>query len=306
MILSKRINDVALKTVCKPRAISFVDYIKDLDKRKPLQHSYPADLVAKHHDQLNQLPPYVYAGFDPTAKSLHIGNLLILINLIRSQQFGLHPIALIGEFTASIGDPSGKKTERDLLATEVIAQNARNIHEQITRIFFNVSNNNPATIVNNNEWLGKVSLRDFLRECKSMQIGKMLRMKTIKNRLEDGISYTEFSYQTMQAYDWYTLSEKFGCRFQLGGYDQLGHLDFGAHYIKKRAYDQNRQFAAGVCFPILTDSAGNKLGKSEGGGALWLDSQMTSPFHFYQYFAQLHDDKAEELFYCSAYETLTI
>lgn len=127
-------------------------------------------------------------------------------------------------------------------------------------------------------------------------MGKMLRMKTIKSRLDAGLSYTEFSYQTLQAYDWYILSKKYGCRFQLGGYDQLGHLDFGAHYIKKMTSQSGKgAFAAGVCFPILADSTGNKLGKSEGGGALWLDAKKTSPYHFYQFFAQLHDDKAEEL-----------
>lgn len=296
MFLSRTISNIALKTVRKPRANAFLDYIEDLNKRKPLQHSYPADLLIKYKDELNQLPPYVYAGFDPTAESLHIGNLLIIVNLIRCQQFGLHPIALIGEFTASIGDPSGKKTERDLLATDVIAHNAKKVTRQINKIFANASNGpEPPMLVNNNEWLGKISLRDFLRECKYMQIAKMMRMKTIKNRLESGLSFTEFSYQTMQAYDWYTLSEKYGCRFQLGGYDQLGHLDFGAHYIKRKTNKQHNGFAAGVCFPILTDSTGNKLGKSEGGGALWLDSEKTSPFHFYQFFMQLHDDKAEEL-----------
>ncbi|CCD68725.1 Tyrosine--tRNA ligase [Caenorhabditis elegans] len=171
--------------------------------------------------------------------------------------------------------------------------NSRKVTDQICKIFENApGSSEKPIIVNNNDWLGKISLRDFLRECKNMQVGKMLRMNTIKNRLEVGLSYTEFSYQTMQAFDWYTLSEKYGCRFQLGGYDQLGHLDFGAHYIKKM---MNQAFAAGVCFPILTDSTGAKLGKSEGGGALWLDATKTSPFHFYQFFAQLHDDKAEEL-----------
>lgn len=296
MFFSKRISDVAMKTVRTPRATSFLDYIKDLNKRKPLKHSYPTDLLSKYDNDLKQLPPYVYAGFDPTAESLHVGNLLILLNLIRSQQFGLRPIALVGEFTASIGDPSGKKSERDLLASDVIVQNSEKVTKQIQNIFVNASDHTePALIVNNNDWLGKIPLREFLRECKSMQLGKMLRMRAVKNRLEAGLSYTEFSYQTMQAYDWYTLSEKFGCRFQLGGYDQLGHLDFGAHYIKKRSQQKSNQFAAGVCFPILTDSAGNKLGKSEGGGAVWLDPKKTSPFHFYQFFAQLHDDKAEEL-----------
>lgn len=296
MYFSKRIGNVALKTVREPRANSFVDYIRDLSKRKPLQHSYPADLLNNYEAELKQLPPYVYAGFDPTAESLHIGNLLILVNLVRCQQFGLRPIALVGEFTASIGDPSGKKSERDLLGEDIVVHNSKKVTEQIRTIFANTCRKSEAPIIiNNNDWLGKIALRDFLRECKSMQLGKMLRMKTIKSRLETGLSYTEFSYQTMQAYDWYTLSEKFGCRFQLGGYDQLGHLDFGAHYIKKRGNQHSNKFAAGVCFPILTDSAGNKLGKSEGGGALWLDPTKTSPFHFYQFFAQLHDDKAEEL-----------
>uniref|UniRef100_A0A8R1DYT4 Tyrosine--tRNA ligase n=3 Tax=Caenorhabditis japonica TaxID=281687 RepID=A0A8R1DYT4_CAEJA len=298
MFFTKRLGDAALKSVREPRVkYAFVDYVKDLDSRKPLQHSYPADLLTKFDAELKELSPYVYAGFDPTAESLHIGNLLILVNLIRAQNFGIRPIALIGEFTASIGDPSGKKAERDLLAEEIIVHNSKKVTDQIRGIFENATISSEAPIiVNNKDWLGKIALRDFFRQCKHMQMGKMLRMKTIKTRLEAGLSYTEFSYQTLQAYDWNTLSEKFGCRFQLGGYDQLGHLDFGAHYIKKMSSQTGKNpFAAGVCFPILTDSAGNKLGKSEGGGALWLDTKKTSPFHFYQFFAQLHDDKAEEL-----------
>ncbi|CAI5448541.1 unnamed protein product [Caenorhabditis angaria] len=278
------------KSIGKRKLHSFVDYVKDLHARNLLRNSFPSDLGTKFNDELSSLPPYAYAGFDPTAESLHVGNLLILTNLLRVQQFGIQPIALIGGATARIGDPSGRTTERNTISEDIVENNAKSVTNQVLSIFENATDQKPI-IVNNYEWFGNMGMIDYLRNCKKMQLGEMLRMGAVKSRMESGISFTEFSYQTMQAYDWYMLDNKYGCRFQLGGSDQLGHLDFGAHNIKRLT----NHFAAGVCLPLLVDSAGNKLGKSVGGGSLWLDSKKTSPYHFYQYFTQLHDDKAEEL-----------
>ncbi|KAK6009768.1 tyrosine--tRNA ligase, partial [Ostertagia ostertagi] len=239
------------------------------------------------------LPPAVYAGFDPTAQSLHIGNLLIVVNLLRSAQFGVRPIAIVGGATAAIGDPSGRSTEREAQDKDQLVENTEAITVQLKNIACNVLKEE-ITVVDNNEWFKEMSMVDYLRNCKQLRVGEMLRMGAIKARLEDsGISFTEFSYQTMQAYDWAMMVKKYDCRFQIGGSDQLGHLDIGAHYIKRTC---EGTFAAGVCLPLVTDSAGNKLGKSEGGGDVWLSAELTSPFHFYQFLRQLHDTEAEQMY----------
>ncbi|VDO68136.1 unnamed protein product [Heligmosomoides polygyrus] len=216
----------------------------------------------------------IYAGFDPTAESLHIGNLLIVVNLLRSAQFGVRPIAVVGGATAAVGDPSGRSTEREEQDKDSLMKNTKAIKDQT---------------------IHSMSMVDYLRSCKQFRVGEMLRMGAVKAHLSEqggGISFTEFSYQTMQAYDWAMLLKKYDCRFQIGGSDQLGHLDVGAHYIKRTT----GTFAAGVCLPLVTDSAGNKLGKSVGGGEVWLSAKLTSPFHFYQFLRQLHDTEAEHMY----------
>ncbi|VDL74057.1 unnamed protein product [Nippostrongylus brasiliensis] len=228
------------------------------------------------------------------AESLHIGNLLVVVNLLRSSQFGVRPIAVVGGATAAIGDPSGRSIEREAQSKETLERNTRAIVTQLKRIARNVLEDE-LTVFDNNEWFREMPMVDYLRSCKQLRVGEMLRMGAIKSRLSDGgsgISFTEFSYQTMQALDWATLLKKVDCRFQIGGSDQLGHLDLGAHYIKRTS----GEFVAGVCLPLVTDSAGNKLGKSVGGEQIWLSAERTSPFHFYQFLRQLHDTEAEQMY----------
>ncbi|EYB88583.1 hypothetical protein Y032_0244g3513 [Ancylostoma ceylanicum] len=188
----------------------------------------------------------------------------------------------------------GLLVERDAQDKDVLAENTKSISAQLQRIAQNAIGVE-LVVLDNNEWFSKMSMVDYLRCCKEFRVGEMLRMGAVKSRLADdcgGISFTEFSYQTMQAYDWALLSKKYDCRFQIGGSDQLGHLDIGAHYIKRTC---GGKFAAGVCLPLLTDAAGNKLGKSTG-SSVWLCAEMTSPFHFYQFLRQLHDTEAELMY----------
>ncbi|KIH60381.1 tyrosine--tRNA ligase [Ancylostoma duodenale] len=273
---------------------SVANFFEELKTRGLVRSSYPSNLDTDFSNELRSLPPVAYAGFDPTAKSLHVGNLLVVVNLLRTAHFGIRPIAIVGGATAAIGDPSGRSSERDAQDKDVLAENTKSICAQLQRIAQNALGVE-LTVLDNNEWFSKMSMVDYLRNCKQLRVGEMLRMGAVKSRLADecgGISFTEFSYQTMQAYDWALLSEKYNCRFQIGGSDQLGHLDIGAHYIKRTC---GGKFAAGVCLPLVTDGAGNKLGKSTGGN-VWLCAEMTSPFHFYQFLRQLHDTEAELMY----------
>ncbi|CAD5220760.1 unnamed protein product [Bursaphelenchus okinawaensis] len=277
-----------------------LQYVRDLDRRGLIAQSYPSNILESGTvNTVRALPSALYAGFDATADSLHIGNLLILSNLVRASLFGCKSIALIGGSTALIGDPSGKNEDRKSLAYDAVKENAKNLVKQLAEIGENAKEIYGSfaqlTIVNNNEWLDNMSAIDFLRVGRSFRVGEMMRLGHIKNRLDgNGLSFTEFSYQILQSYDWLVLSRKFDCLFQLGGSDQLGHLDTGAHFIKKIT----GKAAAGVCLPLLTDKNNNKIGKSSAaaGDAVWLNSTKTSPFHLYQYFYQLHDDIAEKYF----------
>nr|CDJ93895.1 Aminoacyl-tRNA synthetase and Proteasome component region PCI domain containing protein [Haemonchus contortus] len=272
---------------------AIADYFMELKTRGLVRLCYPSNLESDFSAELKALPPVVYAGFDPTARSLHIGNLLIVVNLLRSAQFGARPIAIVGGATAAIGDPSGRAAERETQEKEQLMENSKSIIDQLKSISNNVLKEE-ITVVDNNDWFGNMPMVDYLRSCKQMRVGEMLRLRAVKARLEDsGISFTEFSYQTMQAYDWAVMLKKYDCRFQIGGSDQLGHLDLGAHYIKRTC---GGKFAAGVCLPLVTDGAGNKLGKSVGGGDVWLSAELTSPFHFYQFLRQLHDTEAEQMY----------
>ncbi|WKY08521.1 hypothetical protein Q1695_007780 [Nippostrongylus brasiliensis] len=241
------------------------NYYAELKTRGLIRSSYPSNLDSEFANELRSLSPVMYAGFDPTAESLHIGNLLVVVNLLRSSQFGVRPIAVVGGATAAIGDPSGRSIEREAQSKETLERNTRAIITQLKRIAGNVLDDE-LTVFDNNEWF---------RECLDA----------------DGGLFEKF-YQTMQALDWATLLKKVDCRFQIGGSDQLGHLDLGAHYIKRTS----GEFVAGVCLPLVTDSAGNKLGKSVGGEQIWLSAERTSPFHFYQFLRQLHDTEAEQMY----------
>jgi tyrosyl-tRNA synthetase len=227
-----------------------------------------------------------YIGFDPSAPSLHVGNLLTIMGLIRLQQFGHTPIAVAGGGTGLIGDPSGKSSERPLLSKEEITFNIEGIKAQLSRFLDFESKNNPAIMVNNADWLTTTPLTDFLRDIgKHFSVNALIAKESIKRRMEqEGISYTEFSYVLMQSFDYLTLFERYNCILQMGGSDQWGNITAGVDLIRK----VHGKTAHALVYPLLTTSAGEKMGKSVG-GAIWLDPERTSPYRFYQYLFNTDD-----------------
>ena len=230
-------------------------------------------------------PTTVYCGFDPTADSLHVGHLQQIILLRRYQQAGHRPIALCGGFTGMIGDPR-PTTERKLLSHEEVLHNAECIKGQLSR-FLSFEGENAAIMENNNNWLGSMSLLDFLREYgKLFNVSYMLQKDTIKKRLDTGLSYTEFSYTILQAMDFLKLFEKYKCRIQIGGSDQWGNLTSGMELIRKVKGEDARVW--GITSPLITKSDGSKFGKSEGRN-IWLDPKRTSAYEFYQFWLNTPD-----------------
>lgn len=228
-----------------------------------------------------------YIGYDPTAKSLQIGNLFAIITMKRFQDAGHKPYVLLGGATGMIGDPSGKSTERVLLTEEVIHANIEAQKLQFKRIL-NFEGTNPATMVNNYDWMGKFSFLEFLRDVgKRFRISEMIAKESVKKRLESevGLSFTEFCYQMLQAYDFRHLSKEHDIILQMGGGDQWGNITAGIDYTRKM--DQKQVY--GLVIPLVTDSNGNKFGKSEGGTAIYLDPEMTSPYQMYQYLLNSED-----------------
>ncbi len=228
-----------------------------------------------------------YIGFDPTAKSLHVGSLLPLITLSRFQRFGNLPIAVIGGGTGLIGDPSGKAKERPLLSKAEIEENVEGIRAQIEKFLDFNAKENPAKILNNYSWLGEIRLVDFLRDIgKHITVNYMLQKESVKSRIqrEEGISFTEFSYMLLQAYDFLVLYDSEGCVLQMGGSDQWGNITAGIDLIRKVRGGK----AYGLVFPLITTSSGVKFGKTEE-GTVWLDPGLTSPFKFYQFWINTDD-----------------
>ena len=244
-----------------------------------------------------------YIGFDPTAASLHVGSLLPIMNLARLQRFGHTPIALVGGGTGLIGDPSGKTQERQLMTREKVEENLAGIRSQLERFLDFETRENPARMVNNGEWLTTIPVTDFLRDVgKYFTVNAMLAKESVKRRIEqeDGLSFTEFSYMLLQAYDFLVLYDRYGCTFQMGGSDQWGNIVSGADLIRRlRAADRPdavsggqaekaKPLAHGVVFPLVTTSAGVKFGKTEA-GTIWLDPNLTPPFRFYQFWINTED-----------------
>jgi len=228
----------------------------------------------------------LYIGFDPTADSLHIGHLLPILTLRRFQQAGHLPIALVGGGTGMIGDPSGRSAERVLNSDEVVKGFSESIRGQLSRYLdFSEERENPARLMNNYDWLGSISLIDFLRDVgKNFTVNYMLAKDSVESRMAGGISFTEFSYMILQAYDFYQLSERVGCTLQLGGSDQWGNITAGLDLIGK----QSGKPAFGLTMPLITKSDGTKFGKSAG-NAVWLDPEKTSPYQFYQFWVNTDD-----------------
>ncbi len=234
-------------------------------------------------------PVTIYCGFDPTADSLHVGHLQQIILLRRYQLAGHRPIALCGGFTGMIGDPR-PTTERKLLTHEEVLHNADCIRDQLAK-FLSFEGENAAIMENNNNWLGSMNLLDFLRDYgKLFNVSYMLQKDTIKKRLDSGISYTEFSYTILQAIDWLSLYQKYGCRIQIGGSDQWGNLTTGMELIRKVS-GENAPQPYGITSPLITKSDGSKFGKSEGRN-IWLDSSRTSAYEFYQFWLNTPDADA--------------
>jgi tyrosyl-tRNA synthetase len=237
-------------------------------------------------------PLVVYNGLDPTADSLHIGNLMALQILSHFQRAGHRPIALVGGATGLIGDPSGKKGERDLLSREQVAANVEGIRKVLGHLF-SFEGENAAILANNIDWFGEFTFLDVIRDVgKHIRITEMLARDSVKARLDSGagLSFTEFSYQILQAYDFYHLFKEQGCRVQVGGADQWGNITAGTDLIRRLTGEQ----AYGLVCPLLLDSAGNKFGKSEG-GAVWLSADRTSPYQFYQFWIRAEDSDAIRL-----------
>lgn len=233
-------------------------------------------------------PTTLYCGFDPTADSLHVGHLVPLLALRRFQNFGHHPIAVAGGATGSIGDPSGKSAERSLLTKEQIKANVEAVRPQLARLLDFEIKQNPARLVDNADWTAGISYLDFLRDVgKHFSVNQMVAKESVRARMEDrevGISYTEFSYMLLQAFDFYVLARDYGCELQIGGSDQWGNITAGIDLLRKKLGKQGY----GLTLPLITKSDGTKFGKTAG-GAVWLDPKKTSVYKFYQFWINTDD-----------------
>ncbi|MGH1365196.1 MAG: tyrosine--tRNA ligase [Calditrichia bacterium] len=251
-------------------------------------------------DAVSGKPVAGYIGFDPTADSLHVGSLLQIMSLARLQRSGHKAIALVGGGTGLIGDPSGKSEERKLLTKEQVQANADAIKNQLSR-FLDFDGDNPARMVNNLEWLGEISFVDFLRDVgKYFTVNNMLAKESVKRRIdsEDGISFTEFSYSLLQAYDFLVLNDRYDCTLQMGGSDQWGNIVSGSNLIRRI----RQKKAYGIVSPLVTTASGTKFGKTEA-GTVWLDAARTSPYRFYQFF--VNTDDADTIPYLKFFTWLT-
>ena len=252
-----------------------------------------------NRDELEKLlapgaaPVTLYVGFDPTADSLHLGHLIGLLILRRFQLAGHRPIAVAGGATGMIGDPSGKSSERNLLSPEILEANIAGIQSQLGRLLDFESRTNPALLLNNADWVRPISVLDFLRDVgKHFSVNAMMAKDSVKSRMEaeSGISFTEFSYSLLQAYDFLHLNEIHGCLLQAGGADQWGNITAGIDLIRRK----RDVTACGLTTPLLTKTDGTKFGKTEG-GAVWLSPARTSVYRFYQFLIQVEDAQVIQL-----------
>ncbi len=263
-----------------------MNFFEELEWRHLLKDMTDEEGLAKQLEQ----PTTIYCGFDPTADSLHIGHLQQLILLKRYQQQGHFPIALIGGATGSVGDPSGKSSERVLQSLETVQDNVKSIQKQIEHILD--IENYPIKVLNNYDWLSEISMLELLRDYgKHFNLNTMLAKETVSSRLDTGISFTEFAYTILQAIDWLKLYQEHNCKVQIGGSDQWGNLISGSELIRKMLGHEHQVF--GITSPLITKSDGSKFGKSEGNN-VWLDPNKQSPYSFYQYWINVADEDIEE------------
>jgi tyrosyl-tRNA synthetase len=258
-----------------------MNLIQDLQERNLIQ-----DIMPGTAEQLNKEMTSAYIGFDPTADSLHVGNLLPITLLMRLQRAGHKPIALVGGATGMIGDPSGKSAERNLLDVTTIQKNCEGIKKQLSQFLnFDPSVPNAAELVNNYEWFESFSFLEFIRDIgKHISVNYMMSKDSVQKRLETGISFTEFTYQLIQGYDFYYLRKNKNVKLQMGGADQWGNIVTGTELIRRKEAGDAFAFTC----KLITKSDGTKFGKSEGGN-IWLDPAKTSPYQFYQFWLKLSD-----------------
>ncbi|MBN2037004.1 MAG: tyrosine--tRNA ligase [Chitinispirillaceae bacterium] len=263
-----------------------MNFIEEITWRGMLQDMTPgADTLLKQGGVTG------YAGFDPTAPSLHIGHLIPIMLLVHFQRCGNKPIALVGGATGMIGDPSGKSEERTLLPEEELRHNLECIRRQLER-FIDFTGPQAAHMVNNYDWFEQIRFLDFLRDVgKHLTVNYMVAKDSVKGRWESGISFTEFSYQLLQAYDFLWLYKNKNCVMQMGGSDQWGNITAGTELIRRVTGND----AHALTCPLLTRSDGRKFGKSEGSESVWLDPSLTSPYRFYQYWLNSTDEDAPRL-----------
>lgn len=249
------------------------------------------DMTPELTQALNQGMMTAYLGFDPTATSLHVGNLAAIMLLQHFQQAGHKPIAVVGGATGMVGDPSFKAAERQFLDQATLLHNQACIHKQLTKLLDFTPKVNTAELVNNMDWLQPIGMLDFLRAAgKHITVNYMLAKDSVKRRLDSGISFTEFSYQLLQAYDFYHLYTTKGVHLQIGGADQWGNLTTGIELIRRKTGKE----AFALTIPLITSSDGSKFSKSEKGN-IWLDPALTSPYEFYQFFRNFSDEDAKRL-----------
>ncbi|CAN5578547.1 tyrosine--tRNA ligase [soil metagenome] len=256
------------------------DFIEELRWRGMLHNMMPGT-----DEQFRKEMTTAYVGFDPTASSLHVGNLVPIMLLKHLQINGHKPIALVGGATGMVGDPSGKKEERKLLSEEQLNYNVECTRKQLSQFLNFDTGVNKAELVNNYDWFKNWSLLDFLREVgKHITVSYMMAKDSVQNRLESGISFTEFSYQLIQGYDFFHLAKNHNCKVQMGGSDQWGNITTGTELIRRM--DGGEAFA--ITCPLITKADGSKFGKSESGN-VWLDAKLTSPYKFYQFWLNASD-----------------
>ena len=251
------------------------------------------DIMPETENHLNEKKTTGYIGFDPTADSLHIGSLVQIMILMHFQKAGHRPIALVGGATGMIGDPSGKSAERNLLNEQTLNKNIQGIKSQLSRFLdFDQNSENPALLVNNFDWMKGYSLIDFSRDIgKHITVNYMMSKDSVKKRLgsesQVGMSFTEFTYQLLQGYDFLHLYKNLDCTLQMGGSDQWGNITTGTELVRRKANGK----AYAITCPLITKADGAKFGKTEGGN-IWLDKERTSPYKFYQYWLNASDEDA--------------
>jgi len=260
------------------------DFVEELRWRGLLQ-----DIMPGTEELMKREVVTGYIGFDPTADSLHIGHLTQIFTLLRFQKAGHKPIALIGGATGMVGDPSGKSQERNLLNEETLFKNIAGIQKELQKFLDFGSSPNSAELVNNYDWMKDYSFLTFIRDVgKHLTVSYMMAKDSVKNRLETGMSFTEFSYQLLQAFDFYTLFKTKNCKLQMGGSDQWGNITSGTELIRRKAGGE----AFAITTTLIKKSDGTKFGKTES-GAVWLDKNKTSPYKFYQFWINTSDADAK-------------